>query len=218
MSLKDRIKGSVLYPWLIRMLYPSKIKIRKHNTLKVGYSIIKNCEFEVLGVNNSVIFEDVQLINATIKIFGNNNRLIIRKGSFISNGIFYIEDNGGLIEIGKDVSITAESHFSVIEGTSLIIGDECLFSTNVMLSTGDSHSVIDSATGRRINSSQDILIGNHVWFGHDATILKGVKIANNTVIGACAVVTKSIDTPNVAIGGNPAKIVKYNIDWNYDRI
>ena len=53
-----------------------------------------------------------------------------------------------------------------------------------------------------------IVIGNDVWIGAQATILKGVEIADGAVVGAGSVVTKSVP-PNAIVVGNPAKVVQY---------
>ena len=58
-----------------------------------------------------------------------------------------------------------------------------------------------------------IIIGDRVWIGTQATILKNAQIANDTIIGARSVVTKKFDKSNIAIAGNPAKIIKENVAW-----
>lgn len=52
-----------------------------------------------------------------------------------------------------------------------------------------------------------ITIGDNAWFGGGGTILPGVTLGDNVVVGAGAVVTKSFGD-NVVLGGNPAKIIK----------
>jgi acetyltransferase-like isoleucine patch superfamily enzyme len=60
--------------------------------------------------------------------------------------------------------------------------------------------------------SAPIEIGDHVWIGLGATILKGVKIGNGAVIAAGAVVNKDIPE-KCLVGGVPAKIIKRDVEW-----
>ena len=53
----------------------------------------------------------------------------------------------------------------------------------------------------------EIIIGNDVWIGANCTILKGVKIGENSIIGAGSVVVKNIEK-NVLAVGNPAIVIK----------
>lgn len=69
--------------------------------------------------------------------------------------------------------------------------------------------------GNRINISKDITIGEHVWIGANVSILKGCKIPNNSVIGTGAIVTKKFEKEGICIAGNPAKVVKEEINWTY---
>jgi len=55
---------------------------------------------------------------------------------------------------------------------------------------------------------KDVLIGEKCWIGMNSTILPGVQLGNNTIVGAGSVVTKSFSEGNVIIAGNPAKFIK----------
>lgn len=63
------------------------------------------------------------------------------------------------------------------------------------------------------NPVAPISIGNHVWIGTNAIILKGVDIGDGAVVAAGAVVTRSVP-PRCIVAGNPAKIVKENVEWS----
>ena len=53
-------------------------------------------------------------------------------------------------------------------------------------------------------------IGDRVYIGPGAKIIGGIEIADNTIIGANSVVTKTVTTPNTTIAGVPAKFLKHN--------
>jgi len=57
----------------------------------------------------------------------------------------------------------------------------------------------------------DIIIGNDVWIGYEATILSGVRIGDGAIIGARALVTKDVPAYTV-VGGVPAKELKQRFD------
>ena len=61
-------------------------------------------------------------------------------------------------------------------------------------------------------STAPIHIGNHVWIGTRATILKGVDIGEGAIIAAGAVVTHDVP-PHSIVGGVPAKVIAENVKW-----
>nr|WP_268998954.1 DapH/DapD/GlmU-related protein [Leptospira interrogans] len=63
-------------------------------------------------------------------------------------------------------------------------------------------------TNPDFESDDDVVIGNNVWLGSQVIVLKGVKIGDNSVIGAGSVVTKSIPE-NCLAAGNPAKPIRF---------
>lgn len=104
------------------------------------------------------------------------------------------------------------------EGTSIRIGDGCLFANGVQLRTTDQHPIFDES-GVRINPSSDVELGNRVWVGTGAMICKGVKIGEGAVIGARSVVTKDIPPYSIAVG-IPANVIKHGVRWSrkYDDV
>jgi acetyltransferase-like isoleucine patch superfamily enzyme len=76
------------------------------------------------------------------------------------------------------------------------------------------HPVFDTITSLRVNPAADIRIGDRVWLGSGALILKGVTIGNGSIIGARAVLTK--DVPMCcAAAGNPARVLRHHVSWDF---
>lgn len=87
------------------------------------------------------------------------------------------------------------------------IGDSVMIGANVLITDFDWHSI--NPTDRKhgaSSGSKPISISDNVFIGYSATILKGVTIGENSVIGANSVVTKSIPA-NVIAGGNPCRVL-----------
>lgn len=90
----------------------------------------------------------------------------------------------------------------------ITIGEDVAISHNVTIMDSDAHEII----GNDHAKTQSIQIGNHVWIGSGAKILKGVIIEDGAVIAAGSVVTKNVPK-NCMVSGVPAKVVKKEIIW-----
>ncbi len=152
-----------------------------------------------------------------------------RLGVYSSSGIIEIHNNvsfkfaglgvhgaHGIIDIRNNVTINANPNkrtsFCVSADQKITILDYSQLSNSINFSTTDFHSIYNDS-GERINNDKSIFIGEHVWIGERSYICKGVSIANNCIIGACSVVTKSFEQSNVIIAGNPATIKKERVKW-----
>lgn len=173
----------------------------------------------IQGRNNKVLIERglTRLKGCSISIMGSSNVVHIGRGCKLTNASLHIEDNGGDIEIGCGTIISGNTHMAVIEGKKVTIGKDCLFSANITLRTGDSHSVLEKA-GKRINPSKDIMIGIRVWIGNTVIILKGAKINDNCVVAIGSLLTGKEYPSNSIIGGIGGQVLKGEIDWCGERI
>lgn len=216
--LKKALKNTSVLK-LYNVLNPkNKVHIGRNNEFNFDDAQLNGISVQIRGKNNKIHIGKNSILNScVIRIYGDDNTINIAEECLVNNATFWIEDNDGRIDIKRKTTINGKTDFSVIEGTCITVNEDCMFSSNISLRTGDSHSIIDDA-GDRINPSKDIFIGNHVWIGADVTCLKGVKIPDNTIIGTGSIVNKEFDTEGTVIAGNPAKVVKQHIGWLRERI
>lgn len=222
---KTKIKNLVLrFEGLLslgyRICHPSCVKGRKGNTVSLGCVFAAGCKVEFYGKNNVIRVAPglTRLKNCHFFINGSGCRVEIGSRSNLQNVDFYVENDGSCIIIGKHVTINRDTHLAAIEGCSIVVGDDCLFSSGIEFRTGDSHSILDSETKERINPSKDITIGKHVWIGEGATVLKGTTVGDGSVVGTKSVLTGKRFPASAVIGGTPAKVLKEGIAWTPERV
>lgn len=112
-------------------------------------------------------------------------------------------DYGYNIRIGKQ--FYANHNLTILDVCLVSIGDNVMFGPHVMISTA-THP-IDPITRQTTGYGAPIQIGNNVWLGGNVSVLPGVTIGDNCVIGAGSVVNKSIPA-NCVAAGNPCKVIK----------
>lgn len=170
------------------------------------------------GYNNEITIQSGAILNnVSIVIRGDNNKLIIQKGViFHEKGKIIMEDDGNTIDIGERTNIMG-AYFAVRDcNKKLIIGKECLLSSEVVIRTSDAHSILDM-NNHRINNALDTIIKDHVWIGYGATILKGAIIETDCVVGTQCVVTRMTIPHNSIVAGNPGRVIKSGITWCMER-
>lgn len=221
----SRIKNFLKkHPKLLRGLFAlhnslpfnNKIKHKRHNKVDAK-GMMHGCRIVFRGENNIVeIHSGAILKNCTINVSGNNNRIVFGEKTFANFADLCTENDNNNIIIGKRTSLCGKIHLAAIEGTSITIGEDCLFSSDIVFRTGDSHSILD-LDGNRTNPSKDIIINNHVWVGHRVLVNKGVFIGADNIVGTGAILTKEYRQTNSVIAGVPAKVVKAGVNWSAKR-
>lgn len=140
-------------------------------------------------------------------------QLAIQKDGVLSLGSDNVVDRCFDWEIQKGrLSIGSRNYFNknvkIACFDKITIGDDCLIADSVhFYDHNHSHSQLGKPIRSQGYSTRPIKVGNNVWIGAKATILKGVTIGDGAIIGANAVVTKDIPANAVAVG-NPANVVK----------
>ena len=184
----------------------------RNNKLEAPLAYLWQVKFHIRGKNNRIIFgRGVRIKNTTINIYGDNNTLILDDYARVHNSTFVLHQNNCAIQIGR-YSSAEKALFAAVEHESKIsIGEDCMISTDVEIRTSDSHKIY-SMDGVRTNPKKDITIGNHVWIGAHANILKGVTLHDGSIVGFGSVLTKNVPMRCVA-AGNPAVVVKKDVLW-----
>lgn len=105
------------------------------------------------------------------------------------------------VKIGKNVVIL--NGFQCMSAGGLTIEDDTMISLNCTIATNN-HDFYE----RNVITCKPVHIKRNVWIGVNVTILPGVTIGENAVVGAGAVVTKDVPD-NTVVVGSPARVVKY---------
>ncbi|MCM2678769.1 sugar O-acetyltransferase [Echinimonas agarilytica] len=130
------------------------------------------------------------------------NNIIKFDGKAFVEPNFYC-DYGFNIHVGE--RFYANHNLTILDVCTVTIGSDVLFGPNVMISTATHH--VDPAKRHASECALPITIGNNVWLGGNVSVLPGVTIGNNSVIGAGSVVTKDIPENCVAAGA-PCKFIR----------
>jgi acetyltransferase-like isoleucine patch superfamily enzyme len=116
-----------------------------------------------------------------------------------------LDEPGDRIEIGSQTYIGPRSTLGA--AAPLLIGQRCQIGANVSF-VAESHLFDgDQEIYAQGVSRKGIKIGDDCWIGNNVIVLDGVDIGSGTVIGAGAVVTKSIPSGSVAVG-SPARVIR----------
>ncbi|NMM98058.1 sugar O-acetyltransferase [Bifidobacterium olomucense] len=97
-------------------------------------------------------------------------------------------------------------NLTLVDDGEIFVGDHTMIGPNVTLVT-TGHPIRPDLRERLAQFSEPIHIGRNVWIGANVTVLPGVTIGDNSVIGACSLVTKDIPANSVAIG-TPCRVLR----------
>ncbi len=111
--------------------------------------------------------------------------------------------------IGAGTYLQARVHLNC--QAAVRIGERCSISWDVEIIDTDFHQVV-TEDGSPHQIRAPIVIEDRVWIGARAIILKGVTIGHDSIVGAGAVVTKSVPPFSLCVG-NPARVVRTVLGW-----
>lgn len=125
------------------------------------------------------------------------------KGKFVITAPFYC-DYGINITIGNN--FYTNHNCTILDGAKVIFGDNVFIGPNCVFSTAG-HPIDSVQRSEGLEIAFPITVGSDVWIGANVSVLPGVSIGNNTIIGAGSVVNKNIPDGVIA-AGIPCKVIR----------
>ncbi|MFC1669524.1 acyltransferase [Spirochaetota bacterium] len=190
-------------------MYP---EIKKPSFIKKYYFICKTLLYYHLffkkkcahigSIPESWALWNISIFGPNISI-GSNVHFFSPKDSKTYLSTVKIGDREGKISIGDSALVMAGVR--IFSGTEISIGESCMISSFCYISDSDWHDIYDR--NKIFGKSSPIILEKGVWLGYSTIVNKGVRIGENSIIGAGSVVTKDIPA-NVIAAGNPAKVIK----------
>lgn len=125
------------------------------------------------------------------------------KGNPVITAPFYC-DYGFNIFIGEN--FYTNHNVTILDGAKVTFGDNVFIAPNCVFSTAG-HAIDSEQRSQGLEIALPITVGDNVWIGTNVSVLPGVTIGNNTIIGAGSVVNKDIPAGVIAVG-NPCKVLR----------
>lgn len=125
------------------------------------------------------------------------------KGRFVITAPFYC-DYGINISVGDN--FYANYNVTILDGAPVTFGNNVFIAPNCVFSTAG-HPLNVEQRNKGLEIALPITVGDNVWIGTQVSVLPGVTIGNNTVIGAGSVVNRDIPDGVIA-AGNPCRVIR----------
>lgn len=187
------------------------------HTIVTDGAVLRKVRIYVRGSGHRIeIAPQARLSNLDIRLEGVGHHLAIGSHVCVHAGTIAFYDDHGSVSIGKRTTIYGAS-FGITESGRIDVGEDCLMASEVDIRNGDSHSIVDAASGDRINPAADVTIGDHVWIGMRVMVLKGSHVGSHAVVGAGSIVSGAIPEASVAAGA-PARVIATGTTWRRERL
>lgn len=218
-KMKRLIKGMALlgfslraWYYFIRYNFLSKHVVR-NNKMKFlwprRHTVICFEKGSVLELNGNYIIGTQQMRGAhqeaRLYVQSGGKYIIGKEGFEQFAGMYVRIMPKGELEIN---GLVANEGCQITAGEKISIGNGCLFARDVTLRSDDVHIIKEEG----YKASKPIYLGNHVWVGQGATILKGVTVGDGAIVASKSLVIKDVPA-NTLVGGIPAKVIRNEIEW-----
>lgn len=153
-------------------------------------SKLKSCD-------NTVMFD------AFVHLMRFPRNIILKSGVYIKGGVrLCVCNNKAFIKIGKNTTVGYNTF--IFSSEAISIGDDCMIAPNVYFVDSDHGTDRERLMNTQSNVTAAIEVGDDVWIGTGAVILKGAHIPTGCIIAANSVIKGKLE-PYTIYGGIPAK-------------
>lgn len=239
-----KVKDSKIYVYKNSQFYMGSNIDSENTIIEIGNDSIANVG-ENTNIKDSKIYvyKNSQIYIGNSSIIIENSIIMNKESKFITGERLISKEKNrfniyGKLKLGADIRINQNCYSNIMGeceisnrttfGANLTImcsydsriqiGEDCMFSLNIKLISGDAHCIVDLNNGEILNKYRSNLkMGNHVWIGLGCTIMYGTDISDGCIIGADSFLKNNKYNKNSIVAGRPAKILKENISWERKR-
>ena len=197
------LKYDILKTLLLSKKYSSKIKCTINSKIELDKTAkIKTNNYSQIVIGKKENVKSKQETRLSLE----KEATMIVNGDFIVGGGSDIRIfNGGILELNGGY---LNAFDQIVCAEKIIIGKDVAIARDVIIRDTDAHDILDG----KHQKTKPIIIGDHVWIGTRAIIMKGVTIGDGAIVAAGAIVTKDVPSHTI-VAGIPAKVIKENIEW-----
>lgn len=175
---------------------------------QAGYLYDANNDKEIIEARTKCADLCYEFNNCRPSDTGKQNKLLHQilgkmKGDAVVTAPFYC-DYGFNISVGAN--FYTNHNCTILDGARVTFGDNVFIAPNCVFSTAG-HAIDARQRGEGLEIALPITVGNDVWIGANVSVLPGVTIGGNTIIGAGSVVNKDIPSGVIA-AGNPCRVIR----------
>ena len=186
------------------VLWGGRIELNdvRKGVLKIGYDL---AAYRECGVTTVKLLKD-----STLVIDG---EVIIMQGASVVLGPQARLSMGNHCTLGDRAEIICKKKVE--------IGDYSEITWDCQVTDFGSHPIKDRETGSYRNLFLPVRIGNYCWIGNRTTIQPGTKLPNRVIVASNSILNKDYIKmgiqPYSLIGGMPAKLIRNNVESNYEQ-
>lgn len=188
-------------------------KLKENKAIVGGENIeLRNSSIVFSGQGNILFLDDhVKVVNSKIHFKGNNCVVYLKSNPKNEYYLNIAVSNENCVYIGERNYFNGTLNMIVSEYQNIILGDNSVIAFGIWMRTGDAHALYDIRTKHRINYGKSILVGDHVWLGQSAMILKGTRLGSGAILGGGSIISNKVVPSHALFAGNPAKKLREDV-------